>query len=87
MERLIVDTDPGIDDAAALFFGFASPEVTIELITTVNDDLSVDYAGSSDLLHKIRNQMANTISRDGVNLVRRTATWEGANAAHRYRPG
>lgn len=44
MEHLIVDTDPGIDDAAALFFALASPEVRIDLLTTVFGNVSVEQA-------------------------------------------
>jgi ribokinase len=33
---LVIDTDPGIDDALALALAFASPEVEIPLITTVS---------------------------------------------------
>ncbi|MBL8175786.1 MAG: nucleoside hydrolase [Bryobacterales bacterium] len=33
--RLIIDTDPGIDDALALLYALASPEARIEAITTV----------------------------------------------------
>jgi inosine-uridine nucleoside N-ribohydrolase len=44
MEHLIVDTDPGIDDAAALFFALASPEVRVDLITTVFGNVSVEQA-------------------------------------------
>ncbi len=35
MQRIILDTDPGIDDALALFLAFASPEIQLEAITTV----------------------------------------------------
>ena len=44
MERLIIDMDPGIDDAAALFFALASPEVSIDLITTVFGNVTVEQA-------------------------------------------
>ena len=33
MYRLILDTDPGLDDALALFLALASPEVQLEAIT------------------------------------------------------
>ncbi len=33
--RLIIDTDTGVDDSAALLFALASPELSIETITTV----------------------------------------------------
>lgn len=44
MERLIIDTDPGIDDAAAIFFALASPELQIELVTTVFGNVPVEQA-------------------------------------------
>ena len=42
MYRLILDTDPGLDDALALFLALASPEVQIEAITTVSGNVHVD---------------------------------------------
>jgi len=44
MERLIIDTDPGIDDAAAILFALASPEVSVDLITTVFGNVEVEQA-------------------------------------------
>ena len=35
MERVIIDTDPGIDDAAAILLALASPELSVEAATTV----------------------------------------------------
>ena len=35
MKRVIIDTDPGIDDTAAIFLALASPELHVEAITTV----------------------------------------------------
>jgi inosine-uridine nucleoside N-ribohydrolase len=35
MKRIIIDTDPGIDDTAALFLALASPELHVEALTTV----------------------------------------------------
>ena len=42
MHRIILDTDPGLDDALALFLALASPEVQIEAITTVSGNVHVD---------------------------------------------
>ena len=42
MMRLIIDTDPGIDDALALFFALAAPDVQLEAVTTVSGNVSVD---------------------------------------------
>lgn len=44
MTRLIIDTDPGIDDAIALFVALASPELTISGLTTVFGNVTVDVA-------------------------------------------
>src|SRR5215469_16178453 len=41
MPRIILDTDPGIDDALALFLALASPEVQLEAITTVSGNVDV----------------------------------------------
>ena len=35
MQRVIIDTDPGIDDTAAIFLALASPELYVEALTTV----------------------------------------------------
>ena len=43
--RVIIDTDPGIDDTAAIFFALASPdEIRIECFTTVFGNCSVEQA-------------------------------------------
>jgi len=43
MPRIILDTDPGIDDALALFLALASPEVQLEAVTTVSGNVPVEY--------------------------------------------
>jgi inosine-uridine nucleoside N-ribohydrolase len=42
--RLIIDTDPGIDDALALILAFASPEPRVEAITTVAGNVEAELA-------------------------------------------
>ncbi len=42
MRRIILDTDPGIDDALALFLALASPEVHLEAVTTVSGNVPVE---------------------------------------------
>ena len=39
---LIIDTDPGVDDALALMLALRSPEVRVDLITTVAGNVPVD---------------------------------------------
>lgn len=39
---IIIDCDPGVDDAVALFLAFASPELDIRAITTVGGNVPAD---------------------------------------------
>ena len=41
MRRLVIDTDPGVDDAIALLVALASPEVELCAVTTVFGNVSV----------------------------------------------
>jgi purine nucleosidase/pyrimidine-specific ribonucleoside hydrolase len=43
-ERVIIDTDPGIDDALALLLALRSPELDIAAITTVSGNVGVETA-------------------------------------------
>ena len=42
MKQVIIDTDPGIDDAAALFLALASHELEVVTLTTIYGNASVD---------------------------------------------
>lgn len=44
IRRLLIDTDPGIDDALALLLALASPDARIEAITVVAGNVPVDLA-------------------------------------------
>ena len=52
MRRLIIDTDPGIDDAIALLTAFVSPELDILGIGAVN--------GNQPLARTLRNTRGAT---------------------------
>lgn len=39
--RIVIDTDPGQDDAVAILLALASPELTVEAITTVAGNVPV----------------------------------------------
>jgi inosine-uridine nucleoside N-ribohydrolase len=41
MNRLVIDTDPGVDDAHASMMAFAHPEAQVEAITTVAGNASL----------------------------------------------
>tara|TARA_Y100000590_G_scaffold124358_1_gene142266 strand:- start:511 stop:1470 length:960 start_codon:yes stop_codon:yes gene_type:complete len=43
-DRVILDVDAGVDDALGLVLALISPELTIEAITTVNGNVSVDMS-------------------------------------------
>ena len=49
MKRVIIDCDPGVDDAAALLFALASPELNVEAVTTVFGNGPVDVCTSNAL--------------------------------------
>ena len=42
MRKLIIDTDPGIDDSMAIQFAFASDEFEVLGLTTVFGNVSID---------------------------------------------
>ncbi len=44
MRRILIDTDPGVDDALAILFALRSPELHIEAITTVCGNVPVTQA-------------------------------------------
>jgi inosine-uridine nucleoside N-ribohydrolase len=44
---VLIDTDPGIDDALALLFAWSSPEIRVEFITTVAGNVPVAAANTN----------------------------------------
>ena len=42
MQRIVLDTDTGVDDALAIVLALNSPELTVEAITTVSGNVHVD---------------------------------------------
>jgi purine nucleosidase len=47
--RIIIDADPGIDDALAILLAIASPDISLEAITVVNGNCSVDQGVQNTL--------------------------------------
>jgi purine nucleosidase len=43
-KRILIDTDPGIDDACAILLALASPELTVEGLTIVHGNCSMEQA-------------------------------------------
>lgn len=60
---VIIDTDPGLDDALAILLAFASPELDVRALTTVG--------GNAGLAHTTRNalRLLHLIGRDDVPVA------------------
>ncbi len=50
MERLVIDTDPGVDDAHAIMMAFAHPGAEVAAITTVAGNVPLDIATRNALI-------------------------------------
>ena len=46
---IIIDTDPGIDDAAAISLGLCHPEFDVKMITTVNGNVGIEKTTANAL--------------------------------------
>jgi inosine-uridine nucleoside N-ribohydrolase len=49
MRKIIIDTDPGIDDSMAIFYALESPELDVVGITTVFGNVAVDLCTANAL--------------------------------------
>lgn len=63
VKRLIIDTDPGIDDAMAIFFALQSPEVEVEALTTVFGNVGVEQTTENAL------KVLEVAGRDDIPVV------------------
>ena len=59
-KRILIDTDPGIDDSLAILFALASPEIQVEGIVTVHGNCTVDQ-GTINALSVLELAGANEI--------------------------
>ena len=48
-KKIILDTDPGIDDACAILLAMASPEISIESLSIVHGNCSLEQATKNAL--------------------------------------
>ena len=79
VKRVIIDTDPGIDDTAAIFFALTCGVLRVEMLTTVFGNATVDNATRNAL--RIL-EAAGARGHPGLPRGRPTAA---ARAAHRER--
>jgi len=49
VRRVIIDTDPGIDDTMAIMLALASPELRVEGLTTVRGNVGVEQCARNAL--------------------------------------
>ena len=49
MKRIVIDCDPGIDDAQAIMMAYRHPDITIEAITTVSGNVGVEHTSRNAL--------------------------------------
>jgi inosine-uridine nucleoside N-ribohydrolase len=50
MERIVIDTDPGVDDAHAIMLAFAHPGAKVAALTTVAGNVSLELATRNALI-------------------------------------
>ena len=50
IKKVIIDTDPGVDDAACLVYALFDKSIDIKLITTVSGNISVEK-NTRNMLH------------------------------------
>src|SRR6266571_2463593 len=72
--RLLLDTDPGIDDALALLLAFASSPASVEALTTVAGNVSVDLATQNvaRILDVVRPPLVPPVARGAKAPLKRT---------------
>ncbi len=49
MRRIVIDCDPGIDDAQAIMMAHCHPDIKIEAITTVSGNVGVEHTAANAL--------------------------------------
>lgn len=71
IKKIILDTDPGIDDVMAIMFAEAHPEVELRAITTIFGNVTIDTATHNALYLKDKYQLkADVVKGADKPLVR-----------------
>lgn len=85
MKSVIIDADPGIDDAAAILLALASPELSVEAITTVygNGPVEASTRNARRILHAAGRQDVPVYSGAARPLLRDPSPgWASAVHGH-----
>jgi len=64
LKHIILDTDPGVDDALAFLLAFSSPELAVEAVTTVAGNVSHEKG------HRNAKQLLEFLGRTDVPVCR-----------------
>ncbi|NRD72961.1 nucleoside hydrolase [Shewanella sp. VB17] len=73
-KKIILDTDPGIDDVMAILFAESHPEIELKAITTVFGNVTIENATRNALYLKQKYQLkADVAQGESKPLVRRPA--------------
>jgi inosine-uridine nucleoside N-ribohydrolase len=67
--KIIMDTDPGIDDAAAISVAINNPEIELELITTVAGNVTVDKTTKNAEWHSSSNGWPRCNDESSSNTI------------------
>lgn len=72
--RLLIDSDPGIDDALAILLAFSRPAASVEAITTVAGNVPVDRAVGNlfRILDVVRPEPAPSLARGAESPLKRS---------------
>jgi inosine-uridine nucleoside N-ribohydrolase len=74
--RILLDTDPGVDDALALLLAVASPEIKLEAITTVSGNVNVELTTRNALsLLELIGRTDIPVARGSVYPIVRTPVY------------
>ena len=79
MRRIVIDCDPGIDDAQAIMMAYSHPDVKIEAITTVAGNVGVVHTAANAL------KILDVLEAEPIPVYAGSASAlvsEGQNASH-----
>lgn len=77
-QRILIDTDPGVDDSMAILFAFSSPEVKVEGLTTVFGNSGTKVTTDNALrLVELAGQNEVPVARGAEKPLLRPFTGEG----------
>ena len=75
---IILDTDPGIDDAAAIAAALFAPELDLQLMTTVAGNVSVEKT-TRNALQLLHFWNADVPLAQGASMPLVSPVWKGMN--------